>query len=205
MAEKKLEFVLVTEQYWERREAFSYLNPAMEVPVLVEDNTITIPDHFAIMQYLEDKYPDVDLPLFGSTPEEGAGIRRLVSWFDRKMYHEVTRYIINEKVIRYFTGVGQPHSDALRAAKVNLINHLEYITFLRQDSKWLMGNQITMADIAAASQLSVLDYLNEVTWDNYEEVKEWYALIKSRPSFRAILNDRVTGFVPARCYANLDF
>ena len=201
----QLTFSLITEQYWERRQEFAALDPAMQVPVLVEDNRTTIPNHYAISQYLEDKYPDPELSLFGKTPEEGAGIRRLVSWFDDKFFHEVTRYILNEKVIRYYTGVGQPFSDALRAAKVNMVSHMEYISFLRQDSKWLMGNQLTLADISAAAQLSVLDYLNEINWDIYPETKEWYSLIKSRPSFRSLLNDRVSGFMPPKCYANLDF
>ncbi|MGC1585362.1 MAG: glutathione S-transferase family protein, partial [Rhodomicrobium sp.] len=35
--------------------------------------------------------------------------------------------------------------------------------------------------------------------------KEWYARLKSRPSFRPLLNDRVPGINPPDSYANLDF
>jgi len=51
----------------------------------------------------------------------------------------------------------------------------------------------------------VIDYLGEVPWDNYPKVKSWYALVKSRPSFKPILQDRVSGFVPPKQYANPDF
>ena len=38
LKEKGLEFELQVEKVWERREAFLALNPASEVPVLVEDD-----------------------------------------------------------------------------------------------------------------------------------------------------------------------
>jgi glutathione S-transferase len=202
LAEKNLPFSLVVENFWERRRAFAKLNPAMQVPVLVEDN-FTVPDSYAICEYLESKHPQV--PFLGQNIEEAAQIRRLVSWFDNKFYNEVSRYILNEKVIRYLTGIGEPCSDAIRAAKSNLPGHLEYIKFLTRDHKWLTGDHITLADIAAASHISVIDFLGEIPWNRHPEVKDWYAQVKSRPSFRSILSDRVMGYSPPKCYANLDF
>ncbi|HZY20786.1 MAG TPA: glutathione S-transferase family protein, partial [Beijerinckiaceae bacterium] len=35
--------------------------------------------------------------------------------------------------------------------------------------------------------------------------KDWYARVKSRPAFRAVLADRVPGMTPASHYADLDF
>ncbi len=202
LAEKNLDFELIQENFWERRRDFANLNPAMQVPVLVEDN-ITIPDSYAICEYIDAKYPENKL--LGNSLEEGAGIRRLVSWFDNKFYNEVSKYLLNEKVFRFYTGVGGTHSDAIRVAKANLLPHLEYIRFLTDGYRWLMGGKLTLADIAAASHISVIDYLEEIPWDNFPEVKEWYALIKSQPSFRPILADRVLGFTPPKHYANLDF
>jgi glutathione S-transferase len=204
LAEKHIAYEAVIENFWEKRPSFAFINPAMQVPVLV-DNELALADSYAITEYLEEKYPDASFTLLGKTPEERAETRRLISWFDQKFFYEVTRYILNEKVIRYYTGIGQPLSDALRAAKVNIIPHLEYITFLTRDKKWLTGDHFTLADITAAAHLSVLDYLNEITWSACPEVKEWYALIKSRPSFRGLLTDRTPGFHPPKCYANLDF
>ena len=204
LAEKHLAYELIIENFWEKKPSFAFINPAMQVPVLI-DGDKTLADSYAIAEYLEEKYADSGISLLGHTPEARAETRRLVSWFDQKFFNEVTRYILNEKVIRYYTGIGQPLSDAIRAAKVNIIPHLEYITFLTKDKKCLTGDTLTLADIAAASHLSVLDYLNEITWNMYPEVKEWYALIKSRPSFRPLLSDRTPGFHPPKCYADLDF
>ena len=69
-----------------------------------------------------------------------------------------------------------------------------------------------MADFSAAAQISVLEYIGEVPWDRtengallFEETKNWYARVKSRPSFRAILTDRIAGVIPAPHYGDLDF
>jgi len=203
LAEKGLNFNLVQENFWERRKSFAKLNPAMQVPVLVEPEGYIIPDSYAICEYLEKRYNETSL--LGSSDLEAAGIRRLVSWFDSKFYNEVGNYLLNEKVVRYLTRIGEPQSNAIRAAKANLIPHLNYLKYLLCDHKWLMGEKISMADITAAAHLSVVDYLGEIPWENYPEVKEWYAQAKSRPSFRPILQDKITGYAPPKCYADLDF
>lgn len=204
LAEKGLDFELVSENYWENRREFLMLNPAMQVPVLVEPDGKTIPDSYAISEYIEAQYCGKNC-LLGDSTGEGAGIRRLISWYDNKFYNEVTKYLVNEKVIRYLMKVGEPNSDIIRKAKKNLRNHLKYLSFLTSDCKYLMGEKFSMADIAAAAQISVIDYLGEMPWDDYPNVKDWYALIKSRPSFRGIMKDNVSGFKAPVHYANPDF
>lgn len=203
LAEKKLDFDLIVENFWERRRAFASLNPAMQVPVLVEPDGQTIPDSYAICEYLDTAYPENRL--IGYSDIESANIRRLISWFDNKFFHEVNKYLINEKILRYYTRVGAPNSEAIRVAKVNIIPHMEYISYLTDENTWLAGERITLADITASAHISVADYLGEVPWDAYPKVKEWYALLKSRPSFRKILNDKIPGFAPPKHYAVLDF
>jgi glutathione S-transferase len=51
----------------------------------------------------------------------------------------------------------------------------------------------------------VADYLGDVPWSTDEAAKNWYARVKSRPAFRAILADTLAGLPPAATYANLDF
>ena len=94
-------------------------------------------------------------------------------------------------------GGGPPDMGAIRAARTNVRYHLKYIGFLISKRNWLAGDQMTYADLAAAAHLSVVDYLGDVPWDEDETAKLWYARIKSRPSFRALLADRVPGMAPA--------
>ena len=51
----------------------------------------------------------------------------------------------------------------------------------------------------------MVDYLGEVPWEEEAAAKAWYARVKSRPSFRAILADQVRGMPAAAHYADLDF
>jgi glutathione S-transferase len=203
LREKTIEFELIVENYWERNFALACLNPASEVPVLLDGDAV-ISSVGAIYEYLEEKYPN-STRLLGTNPEENAEIRRIAHWFHSKFYNEVTKYIINEKVIRFYQQDGQPDSESIRAARINIDYHLNYIEYLLAKRKWLAGQNFSYADIAAATQISVLDYLGDIKWDNKETLKNWYSVVKSRPSFRAILNDKISGFSPSKHYADLDF
>ncbi len=203
MAEKGLKFDLRIEKPWERREAFLALNPAGEVPVLIDENDVVLADGQAICEYLEEKYPDE--PLLPKDVVERAETRRLIGWFDRKFYVEVTENLVEEKIMKRLTRSGTPNTAAIRAGHHNIHYHLEYITYLVERRSWLAGNDFTLADIAAAAQLSSVDYLGDVPWEQHPTAKIWYARAKSRPSFRPILADNLPGMPAPPHYADLDF
>jgi glutathione S-transferase len=203
LAEKKLEVEMRVEPVWERRPQFLALNPAGKVPVLVEPEGTVLSDSMAITEFLEEVYPEA--PLIGGTPEERAEIRRLVAWFDQKFNAEVTANLVGEKIMNRFLGLGEPDSRAIRAGHANIRTHLEYIAFLIQRRNWLAGDHMTLADIAAAAHLSCVDYLGDVPWEKHEDAKNWYARVKSRPSFRSVLADHIPGLSPPKAYADLDF
>jgi len=203
LGEKKLPFDLSLEKYWERRPAFLALNPACQVPVLTETDDRAICHSQAICEYLDEKHREP--PLLGEDAEEGAEIRRLTSWFDEKFYGEVAGYLLQEKFLKRFRSEGQPDANLIRAALHNIGPHLNYIGYLVERRNWLGGNHFSLADITAAAHLSSLDYLGDVAWDKYPNAKDWYARIKSRPSFRLILAEHVPGMPPPMHYADLDF
>jgi glutathione S-transferase len=203
LAEKNIPFALVAEPVWERREDFLALNPAGEVPVLVEEDGGVVADAEAIAEFVDEVVPHP--MLIGATPAERAETRRLVAWFARKFAREVTDHLLGEKVLRRLNGGEQPDSDAIRAGYANMRYHLDYIAYLTERRNWLAGPSYSLADIAAAAELSALDYLGDVPWERHEGAREWYARVKSRPSFRALLEDRMAGLVPAPHYADLDF
>ena len=203
LLEKKIECELRVEKVWERREPFLALNPAGEVPVLVEPDGTALSDGNAICEFLEEIHPDPSL--FARHALERAEVRRLVAWFDHKFNHEVTENLVGEKVMKRFLGLGEPRSRAIRAGLKNIHTHLDYIGYLIERRKWLAGEQVSLADFAAAAHLSTVDYLGDVPWDEHEGAKDWYARIKSRPSFRPLLADHIPGVAPPKQYGNLDF
>jgi glutathione S-transferase len=203
LKEKSLEFELQAENAWERREAFLALNHAGEVPVLVEPDGTTLADATAIAEYLDEMFPEP--PLLGKTPLARAEVRRLVGWFDVKFNREVTVNLLDQKILRRLSGNGGPDSQAIRAGNANIHYHLEYIAWLADRRNWLAGDDFSLADIAAAAHLSSLDYIGDVPWDRHADAKNWYARVKSRPSFRALLADGLPGIAPPAHYTDLDF
>jgi glutathione S-transferase len=207
LAEKKLDFSPDPEKFWEKKAELLQLNPAGQVPVLVDLNGSVIPDSSVISEYLEDAYPENSF--LGKDLMQRVEVRRLTAWFDNKFAKEVSLSLILEKTIKRHlsssVGGAGPNSAAIRAAKDHINHHLEYISWLVDRRKWLAGDDFSLADITAAAHLSVVDYLGDVPWDKHEIAKEWYARIKSRPSFRAFLNDRIPGIAPSAHYTDLDF
>ncbi|WP_434616907.1 glutathione S-transferase family protein [Azospirillum sp. B2RO_4] len=203
LAEKALPFEPVVERPWERRTDFLKLNPAAEVPVLVEEDGTVVAGGLAVIEYLEEAYPDT--PLLPREVAARAEVRRVADWFLNKFDREVTENLVGEKLIKRLSGQGHPFAPAIRAGLANVTYHLDYIAFLSERRPWLAGSVFTLADIAAAAQLSCLDYIDNVPWDRSPEAKDWYARIKSRPSFRALLADNITGCPPPKHYADLDF
>ncbi len=203
LAEKKIDYRLETENTWLRRREFLVINPAGEVPVLIEDDGTSIADSQAICEYLEEIVPTPSI--FPVDPKERAEARRIVAWFDRKFSAEVSENLVGEKIFKRFLKTGAPNSALIRAGQQNIHYHLDYIGWLSERRNWLAGGVFSIADIAAAAHLSSVDYLGDVPWEDHISAKEWYVRIKSRPSFRAILADHLPGEPPPKHYADLDF
>ena len=203
LLEKGLDFELWAEYIWERRDEFLALNPAGDVPVLVESDGSALSGSNAICEFLDEVHPDP--PLIGRQALGRVEVRRLVHWFDGKFDSEVTENLVGEKMMKRLLGQGAPNSKAVRAGHANIHHHLDYIGYLTERRIWLAGDTFSLADITAAAHLSTIDYLGDVPWKEHEEAKDWYARVKSRPSFQALLEDNVPGAPPQRHYANLDF
>lgn len=202
MSEKKMLFVLREEEPWNLSADMYKLNPAGSLPVFLSDGSV-IAGNYAICEFLEEL--NREIPLLPQDLKQRAEVRRLTEWFDEKFYKEVYRNIAYEKIHKRFGSGLAPDSKILKIGLNNLNFHLEYIDWLTERNNYLAGENLTMADLAAAAQLSVIDYLGDVPWDSYKNAKLWYSKIKSRPSFKDILKDNIRGILPAKHYANLDF
>lgn len=217
---------LVEVRPWERRPEFLMLNPAGETPVLSADGALhpdsgedgQQPDGAAalVLSRADVINEYVDELLGARTPDQRllpggiaarAEARRLTSWFNDKFFSEVTTYLCTEKIYKRFMaselGGGPPDMNGVRAARANVRYHMRYIGFLLRDRPFLAGHSLTSADLAAAAHLSCVDYLGDVPWSEDEAAAAWYGRIKSRPSFRTLLQDLVPGMAPATTYTRL--
>lgn len=205
------ELALIEEKPWTRRKEFLALNPAGTLPVLLAEGDVPIVGAQVIAEYLDETRGVLkrDRRLFAEDPIDRAEIRRLADWYLAKTESEVTRHLVRERVLKPLmpdtVGGGAPDSSAIRAARANIRQHMKYTNWLAGTRPWLAGSRISYADLAAAAALSVLDYLGEIDWSGYAAAREWYTRVKSRPSFRPLLADRVRGLSPVAHYADLDF
>ncbi|WP_158810674.1 glutathione S-transferase family protein [Beijerinckia sp. L45] len=211
LAEYGIEPELIEERTFERRREFLVLNPAGQTPVLVEQSGAIIPGAGVIAEYIDETRGLAlgDHRLLPENPAARVEVRRLLEWFNVKFYGEVSNWLVTEKVYKRFMrpdqGGGGPEMDLVRAARANIRYHLRYIGHLVGRRNWLAGDTLSYADLAAAAHLSSVDFLGDVPWSEDEMAKHWYARVKSRPGFRALLADRVAGITPGPVYADLDF
>lgn len=202
LSEKNIPFDLVREDPWTASDHFFNLNPAGRTPVIVnQDKNIVIPDSRTIAEYFEET---VDRnPMINGTATQRAEIRRLVALFDENFYADVTAPLLSERMKKRILRQ-PPDSGALRNAMKMAHGHLDYLDWLIDNRPWVAGSTMSLADLAAAAQISVADYLGGIDWSGHEQSRGWYAVFKSRPSFRPLLTERMDVIKPPPHYALLD-
>lgn len=203
LSEKGIAYELVRENPWEASDAFWALNPAGRTPVLYEaDKKITLCDSRAICEYFEEVSDK--MPMIGGTATGRAEIRRLAALFDENFYYDVTAPLLNERMKKRLILRQPPDSKALRQAMKMAHGHLDYIDYLIDTRPWLAGSTMSLADLTAAAQISVADYLGGIDWAGHEQTRGWYSVFKSRPSFRPLLSERMDVIRPPAHYAEID-
>jgi len=204
LAEKGVGHELVRENPWEKRDEFVDMNPAGETPVLVDaDQGITLTGSQPIVEYFDET---VDrMPMIHGNAVLRAEIRRMTEWFDIKLYREVVGPLMNERMRKRLVSRESPDTRVLRDSIRIASEHLDYLDYLLDHRRWLAGPVLTLADLAAAAQLSVADYLGGIDWRGHKQTVDWYAVMKSRPSFRPLLTERMEVIQPPAHYDKPDF
>ena len=203
MSEKGIGYELCRENPWDGRDEFFAMNPAGRTPILHDpDRAITLSDSRAICEYFEET---VDKnALISGTAAQRAEIRRLVALFDENFFDDVTGPLLQERMKKRLINRQPPDSGLLRSSMRLAHEHLYYIDYLIDHRPWLAGSTLTLADLAAAAQISVADYLGGIDWSSHEQARGWYLVLKSRPSFRPLLSERMDVIQPPSHYAEVD-
>lgn len=204
LGEKGVGYDLVRESPWTRRDEFLDMNPAGQTPVMVEPNrSLVLIDSMAICEYLEETVDKA--AMINGTAINRAETRRLVAWFDTQFYRDITAPLLRERMEKRIVHRAAPDAKALREAMKAAVGHLDYTDFLLDHRTWLGGATMGLADLAAAAQISVADYLGGIDWKGHEQTARWYRGFKSRPSFRPMLSERMEGIAPPPHYDDVDF
>ena len=203
LGEKGIAYDLVNEYPWEQRRGFRDISPAGRTPALNDaEREITLSDSVAICEYFEET---VDKnPMINGSAVNRAEIRRLVALFDENFFVDVTAPLLHERMKKRLVYRTSPDSRVLREAMKLAHDHLDYLDYLIDNRPWLAGAQMSLADLAAAAQISVADYLGGLDWTGHDQARSWYSVIKSRPSFRPLLSERMEVIQPPSHYSDVN-
>ena len=147
--------------------------------------------------------------LLPAAPAARVEVRRLASWFNDKFFAEVSGPLVMERFYkRHMTRragrrPARHRRDPCGAQQYPLSSRLYRLAGAH--ARLARRRGLSYADLAAAAHLSAVDYLGDVPWNEDEAAKNWYARVKSRPSFRPLLAETLAGMPPAKHYADLDF
>lgn len=204
LGEKGVGYDLVREHPWERRDEFIDLNPTGQTPVLVEEGRGTTLTHSAaICEYFEETVDQA--PMISGTAANRAEIRRLTAWFDEQFYVQVVGPLLHERMEKRLVDRAAPDAGVLRQAMKAANQLLDYTDWLLDHRNWLAGPTLSLADLAGAAHISVADYLGGIDWRSHQATKGWYSGLKSRPSFRPLLSERMEVITPPAHYDKVDF
>lgn len=207
LLEKQLKPNLVLEKTWQPSARLMAFNRTGQLPVLVDRGVICTNDYVAC-EYLNEAYGAICL--MGKTLVARAETRRLMSWFDSYFYKEVYGSLFYERALKKYIAQGKsvdrgPSTLTLKEGRVRLREALEYLEQLTTEHSHLNRHAFSWADITGAAHISCIDYLGDVAWHDFPNVKEWYLKIKSRPTFRIFQAQTFPGISPAPWYGCLDF
>ena len=203
LSEKGVAYEVKRENPWDASEQFWSLNPAGRTPVLYDpDRKLALSDSRAICEYFEETGDQS--PMINGSATTRAEIRRLVALFDENLFGDVTAPLMHERMKKRLVLRQPPDSRVLREAMKLSHGHLDYIDWLVDNRPWLAGPQMSLADLAAAAQLSVADYLGGIDWNGHEPARAWYSTFKCRPSFRPLLAERMDVIQPPAHYGDVD-
>ena len=181
-------------------------NPLAHLPVLLDLDGTVVTGLWAIIDHLENEHPEH--PLLPADAVERGEALRVFDWTMNNFHEETTRRIVFEKGSQAHTGSlnrRPPNMETVRLGRQALKEILPGVGTLAETRGFLAGRDVSLADLAMAAHLSALDYFGEIPWTEHVPVMEWYLRMKSRPSFRPLLSDRVPGQPPVSHYAELDF
>lgn len=157
-------------------------NPFGTVPAFELDDGTFIKESLAIIQYLEDKFPEN--ALFSGTPEEKAHARDLERIIDLRLAGPMGGYghAVNSPL-------GYP-KDPEKAAQLlenmqKALNYLEDV--LADDRPLLTGDRASVADCTLAASLQFMRFVEADVMGDRPRLRAWDERYRERPAAKAVL------------------
>ena len=153
---------------------FLSLNPFHHIPVLVDEG-FTVIESFAILDYLEAKYPT---PSLVATTPEGIATLRMV---EMVTVNELVPAI--NPLIKQMMGFGQDPEETIAQAKQKAEVMLKFYADKLGDGPFFCGDQLTLADVVAGTFAPWFEQLG-LPMANYPTLQAWTSRLMDRPAWQ---------------------
>jgi len=152
-------------------------NPAGLIPVLELDDGSTLPESSAIVEYLEERFPEP--PLMGRTPEARSKVRALERIASDLA---VLTAILFQHSHPRFAGRMKQFPDAAEAVRPLVNAQLSALEQHLGSKPFLAGEQLTTADITLFTLFQFCRERLDVPFaKEYPALDAWYARFAKRP------------------------
>lgn len=186
LLEKGLEYALEVVMPFPPPEWYLQLNPLGRIPAL-KDSELTLADSSVICQYLEEAYPQTTR-LYGNNATERAHVRWLEKYADYELAPLTTFSIFRNRVLKPSSGQPCNEESVLTALNQKLPPHFDYLEAQLGSRRYFVGEQLSVADLAVASQLINMEHGGEVIdGDRWPALAGHYAMVKALASVQSIL------------------
>ena len=181
-----------------RRQPYLSHNPAGQTPALLLDDGRCLAESVAIMEYLEERYPDP--PLIGTTPKERTETRQ----WQRRIELNVTENIHNayhyaEGLARFSPRIPVAPEAALGLKRVAQ-DRLTWLDSMLDGNTFIVGGRLTVADICLYAWLDFADSVGQPFNHALPFIAPWFA-----PALRRVLRPSrvcIRAANPAVCAAD---
>lgn len=153
---------------------FLAMNPFHHIPVLV-DGELTVIESFAILDYLEARYPTP--ALVPPQPEQIATVRMVQMVTLNELLPALTP--LTQKMM----GFAQPEQEAVEKAQQKALTVLKFCQQQLAGNPWFGGDQLTLAEVVLGT---VTPWLQGMELDMAEvpQLQDWTARLMARPAWQ---------------------
>lgn len=163
---------------------FRACSPFGKIPGLA-DGDYRLCDSSAIVHYLEAKHPEPSL-----IPSEPEALGR-VMWFDEFADTILTAAgvaVFFNRIVAGLVGATPDLAAAERAEAEQLPPILAYLEREIGEREWLVGDALSLADVAVAAPFKNLEYAEaKIDWAAYPRTEAFVARVLGRDSFAELL------------------
>jgi glutathione S-transferase len=155
---------------------FLAMNPHGRVPVIRDDEAIVWESH-AILRYLAARHGAARF-----WPDDPVARARVDGWMDWSQTALQPDFLVGVFWGFFRTPEDKRNWPAIRASLLRCVRHFEKLDRLLEGRSFLLGEELTLADISAGTSLYRYFEL-EIERPQLTQVERWYRTLQQRPAF----------------------